>query len=80
MKSRMLARILILVGLAILIASAIAEFISARDAFLASEILGLALSQIGIVLWSTSTISSEARDSRDLILPEIRGGKSKTED
>jgi len=68
-----LAKILVAIGLAIMVASAIAEFISVRDAFLASEILGLALSQIGIVLWSTSTISNGIKDSCDLILKEIGG-------
>ena len=74
-RVRILAGILIILGLVIMVASAIAEFISPRDAFLASEILGLGLSQIGIVLWSTSTVSDEIRDSRDLILREIRAGR-----
>lgn len=80
-RTRILAGILVILGLIIMVASAIAEFISPRDAFLASEILGLALSQIGIVLWSTSAVSNEVRDSRDLILREIRAErpKAKTE-
>ena len=78
-RTRILARILIILGLVIMVAAAIA--CSAKDAFLASEILGLALSQIGIILWSTSTVSNEVRDSRDLILREIRAErpKAKTE-
>ncbi len=69
-RTRLLAGILVILGLIIMVGSAIAEFISPRDAFLASEILGLALSQIGIVLWSASTVSSKVRGSRDLILSE----------
>jgi len=71
MNTKTLAKILIALGLVIMLASAIAEFILARDVFLASEILGLALSQIGIILWSTSTLSDRIEDSRDLVLKEL---------
>ena len=74
-RMRVLDGVLLILGLIIMIASAIARFISPGDAFLASEILGLALSQIGIILWSTSVISGEVQDSRELILREIRGLK-----
>ena len=49
-KQIRLAKLLVIIGVIIMITSAIVEFIYGGDAFIASEILGLGLSQIGIVL------------------------------
>ena len=68
----LLAKWLVILGLIIMIASAIAEFILGGDAFIASEILGLGLSQVGIVLWSTNVLMSQIADSRNLILTQMK--------
>jgi len=68
----LLAKWLVILGLIIMIASAIAEFILGGDAFIASEILGLGLSQVGIVLWSTNVLMSQIADSRNLIMTQMK--------
>ena len=72
-KQVRLAKLLVIIGVIIMIASAIAEFIFGGDAFIASEILGLGLSQIGIVLWSTNVLTAQIIDSRNLVLGQTKG-------
>lgn len=72
-KQIRLAKTLVIIGVIIMIISAIAEFIFGGDAFIVSEILGLGLSQIGIVLWSTNVLMSQIMDSRNLILGQMKG-------
>ena len=72
-KQVRLAKLLVIIGVIIMIASAIAEFIFGGDAFIASEILGLGLSQIGIVLWSTNVLAGQIIDSRNLLMGQMKG-------
>lgn len=76
-KQLRLAKLLVIIGIVIMIASAIAEFIYGGEAFIASEILGLGLSQIGIVLWSSNLLLSQITDSRNLILDQMKEKKEK---
>ncbi len=71
-KQIRLAKLLVIIGVIIMILSAIAEFVYGGDAFIVSEILGLGLSQIGIVLWSTNVLMSQIMDSRNLILTQMK--------
>jgi len=72
-KQVRLAKLLVIIGVIIMIASAIAEFIFGGDAFIASEILGLGLSQIGIVLWSTNVLTGQIIDSGNLHMGQTKG-------
>ncbi|GEM_PF-3877106 len=78
-KQMKLGKSLVIIGVIIMTISAIAEFIYGGNAFIASEILGLGLSQIGIVLWSTNLLLNQIADSRNLILREMKE-RGKNED